>query len=140
MQIKNIMTTNVATVQPDDPVSKAANIMKKKNVGAVPVCQGNKPVGIITDRDLSIRALADGKDQQTPVKNIMSTDLVAASPDMSTSEAARLMAQNQVRRLPVNENNNLQGIVSLGDLAVEAKSDTEVARALSSISYPARPE
>ena len=140
MQLKNIMTSNVASVQPSDTIKQAAEIMKNKNVGAVPVCQGQQTVGIVTDRDISIRALAGGKNCDTPVRDIMSSNPVSASPDMSLEAAAELMAENKVRRLPVNDNGNLKGIVSLGDLAVEAKHDTEIAKTLSEISFPSKPE
>ncbi|MFW6257096.1 MAG: CBS domain-containing protein [Bacillota bacterium] len=140
MQLKNIMTENVATVSPEDSLQKAAQIMKEKNVGAVPVCKGDKPVGIVTDRDISIRATAEGKNETTSVKDVMSSDIIKASPEMSVKEAAELMAQKQIRRLPVSQNNSLQGIVSLGDLAVESKTDTEAAEALTSISIPSKPQ
>lgn len=140
MQLKNIMTENVATVSPEDSLQKAAQIMKEKNVGAVPVCKGDKPVGIVTDRDISIRATAEGKNETTSVKDVMSSDIIKASPEMSVKEAVELMAQKQIRRLPVSQNNSLQGIVSLGDLAVESKTDTEAAEALTSISIPSKPQ
>lgn len=140
MQIRNIMTENVSYVEPAAPVNKAAKIMKDLNVGSVPVCEGSKPVGIITDRDITIRSVAATGDSNTPVNQIMSNELVYATPDMSEEEAARLMAENQIRRLPVVENSQLVGIISLGDLAVKSHSDMEAAQALSSISIPVRPE
>jgi len=139
MQLKNIMTTNVSTVNPDQTIDQAAMIMKEKNVGAVPVCQGNNPVGIITDRDISIRAVAEGQ-QNTNVKNIMSSSLVYGTPEMSVEEATQLMSENQIRRLPIIENDQLVGIVSLGDLATNSKSDMEAAKALTSISVPSKPQ
>ena len=140
MQIKNIMTKDISTVSPDSTINKAAKIMKELNVGSVPVCEGTKPVGIITDRDIAIRNVAQGKGADVPVKNVMTKNVVYGSPDMSIDEAARIMADNQVRRLPVVENNNIIGIISLGDIAVDTTADVEIADALSSISVPSNPK
>ncbi len=140
MQIKNVMTEDVSTVQSNSPVSEAASIMKNLNVGAIPVCEGNKPVGIVTDRDITIRNVANAEDASKEVKDVMSGNLVYGTPDMSAREAARLMSENQIRRLPIVENGNLIGIVSLGDLAVNTKSDMEAGKALSTISTPSRPQ
>ncbi len=140
MQIKNIMTKDVSTVSPDSTINEAAKIMKELNVGSVPVCEGTKPVGIITDRDIAIRNVAQGEGADVPVKNVMTKNVVYGSPDMSIDEAARIMADNQVRRLPVVENNNIIGIISLGDIAVDTTADVEIADALSSISVPSKPQ
>lgn len=140
MQIRNIMTDNVSSVQQDASINEAARIMKDLNVGAVPVCTGNRPVGIVTDRDIAIRNSAGNGDVNTQIQDIMSRELIFATPEMSEREAAELMALHQVRRLPVVENKNLVGMVSLGDLAVRDKSDMEAARALSNISVPSRPQ
>ncbi len=140
MQIRNVMTQNVSTVQQDSSVSEAASIMKDLNVGAVPVCEGKKPVGILTDRDIAIRNVADARDANSLVKDIMSGNLVYGTPDMSNEEAAQIMAENQIRRLPIVQNGNLIGIVSLGDLAVKTRGDMEAGKALSTISTPSRPQ
>ena len=140
MQIKNIMTDDVTTIQPDATINEAAQIMKNLNVGSVPVCEGSKPVGILTDRDITIKNVADGQNSNTPVKQIMTSDIIKGSPDMSIDEAAEKMANNQIRRLPIVENDNLVGIISLGDLAVQSKSDMEAGKALSNISIPSKPQ
>ncbi|MFW5998734.1 MAG: CBS domain-containing protein [Bacillota bacterium] len=140
MQIKNIMTRDLTTINPDTTIKEAAKIMKDINVGSIPVTDGNKPVGIITDRDITIRNVAEDKDENTPVKQIMTKNIITGSPDMSPDEAARIMSENQIRRLPIVENNELIGIVALGDLAVQAKTNMEAGEALSNISTPSKPE
>ena len=140
MEIKNVMTDNVSSVDPNATVNEAAQIMKNLNVGAVPVCEGNKPVGIITDRDITIRNIATGGNANAAVQDSMTEDLVYGEPTMTTEEAAQLMAKHQVRRLPIVENGELIGIVSLGDLAVEGKTDMEASEALTEISVPSQPQ
>ena len=140
MQVKKIMTSNVSTVNENSNVCEAAKIMRNLNVGSVPVTKGNEPIGMITDRDITIRNVADGGDVNTPVNQVMSGNLIYGTPDMSADEAARLMAEKQIRRLPIVEKGNIVGIVSLGDLAVQTKSDMEAGKALSSISIPSKPE
>lgn len=139
MQLRDIMTNDVQTVNPNSSVKDAATIMKNLNVGSVPVCEGKKPVGIITDRDITIKNVANNGDSNTPVTQVMSKNMIYGQPDMSDQEAATLMAKKQIRRLPVIENNNLVGIVSLGDLAVNSRSDMEAGEALSTISKPSKP-
>jgi CBS domain-containing protein len=140
MKVKDIMTSNISTVNENANVSEAAQIMKNLNVGSVPVTKGNEPVGMVTDRDITIRNVADGGDGNSPVNQVMSGNLIYGTPDMSSEDAARLMAEKQVRRLPIVEKGNVVGIVSLGDLAVQTKSDMEAGKALSSISIPSKPE
>lgn len=134
------MTTNVVTVSPQQTVAEAAQMMSKYNVGAIPVVQNGQPVGMVTDRDITLRVTAQGQDaQNTTVGSIMSTNLTTGSPEMDVHEAANLMAQKQIRRLPVVENNQLAGIVALGDLAVTDIYQNEAGEALASISQPAEP-
>jgi len=140
MKLRNVMTDNVSTVQSNSSVSEAASIMKELNVGAVPVCEGSKPIGILTDRDIALRNVADARDANSQVKDIMSGNLVYGTPNMSNEEAAQIMADNQIRRLPIVENGNIVGIVSLGDLAVKTGNDMEAGKALSSISIPSQPQ
>jgi CBS domain-containing protein len=99
----------------------------------VPVVENGRAVGVITDRDIVVRAVADGE-LNRPVRDIVSGDVVTARPDMSTKEAAQLMSEHQVRRLPVVENDRLVGIVSIGDLAVKEGSDRRIGDALQDIS------
>ncbi|MFL0196090.1 CBS domain-containing protein [Clostridium sp. WILCCON 0269] len=136
MKVKNIMTKSVASLNPDDTVQKAAQVMQENNVGSIPVCQGGKVIGIITDRDISIRAeVTEGAGSKT-VRDIMSSNPVTVSPDMDVQDVSRIMSERQIRRVPVVENNNIVGIVSLGDLAVNPKSNNQAGDALSSISQP----
>ena len=140
MKVKNIMTADVSTVTQESSVNDAAGIMRDLNVGAVPVCDNkNKPIGIVTDRDIVLRNIASGGNGGAPVRDVMTANIIYGTPDMDVDEAARLMAQKQIRRLQIVENNKIIGIVSLGDLAVKEKSDMEAAKALSNISIPSKP-
>ena len=118
MNIRDVMTSNPRTVAPNDSIQNAARIMRDEDTGAVPVVDNGRPVGIVTDRDIVVRAVAEGE-LNRPVHEIVSGDVVTARPDMSTKDAAKLMSEHQVRRLPVVENERLVGIVSIGDLAVK---------------------
>lgn len=140
MKIKDIMTKDVATLNVEDSVEQAAQLMKEYNVGSVPVCRGENVVGIITDRDIAIRSVAEGDNSKNiKVKDIMSSNPATANPEMDIHEAARIMSERQVRRLPVVDNNNLVGIVALGDLAVESNLNDDAEKALSNISEPSSP-
>ncbi len=140
MKIKEIMTKDVKTVSEDCTVKEVAEHMKSLNVGSVPVCdKSNKLVGMVTDRDMVIRGLTSSGEQNTPINQVMSTNPVSISPDTGVHEAARVMAKNQIRRLPVVENNEVVGIVSIGDLAVRDIYVNEAGDALSSISEPSNP-
>ena len=135
------MTDDVAAVSPDTTVLEVAQLMQKHDVGAVPVCEGENVVGLVTDRDIVVRNIAHGKDpHQTPVKEVMTTQVKSANPEMSLSQAAGIMAAEQIRRLPVVEGNRLVGMLSLGDLATKAKFDVELATTLGEISLPSEPE
>jgi CBS domain-containing protein len=133
MNIRDVMTSNPRTVSPEDTIQNAARIMRDEDTGVVPVVENGRAVGIVTDRDIVVRAVADGQ-LDRPVRDIVSGDVVTARPDMSTKEAAQLMSEHQVRRLPVVENERLVGIVSIGDLAVKEGSDKRVGDALQDIS------
>ena len=135
MKPRDIMTKNVKFVNTNDNVSSAAKIMESMNVGAVPVCEGKRPVGMLTDRDIVLKSIAQGKDfNNTNVCEIMSNRVIYGTPDMDVHEAAHLMAKFQIRRLPVVENNNIVGIVSIGDLATQNILVDDAGEALSSIS------
>ena len=123
MNIRDVMTPNPRTVSPSDSIQNAARIMRDEDTGAVPVVENGRPVGIVTDRDIVVRAVAEDGQLNRPVSAIVTTGVIAATPDMSTREAANLMSEHQVRRLPVVENDRLVGIVSLGDLAVKDARD-----------------
>ena len=134
MNIRDVMTPNPRTVTPGDSIQSAACIMRDEDTGAVPVVDNGRPVGIVTDRDIVVRAVADGGQLDRPIRDIVSSAVISASPDMSTREAAQLMSDHQVRRLPVIENERLVGIVSIGDLAVKEAKDSRTGDTLQSIS------
>ncbi len=138
-QLRDIMTTQVAAVSPQDNVYQAASLMKQHNVGMIPVVENGQLRGVITDRDLVVRGIADKKPNSQQVADVMTNAPVTGTPDMSVDEAARLMAQHQIRRLPVVENGQLVGVVSIGDLAVRQPFADEAGHALSNISEPSRP-
>ncbi|MFU0823542.1 CBS domain-containing protein [Clostridium sp.] len=141
MEIRNIMTKTVATINAEDTVERAAQMMKEHNVGSIPVCRGEKVVGVITDRDIALRSTAEGQNvKQQKVKDIMTSNPVTGTPNMDVHEAARLMSERQIRRLPIVENDKVVGIVALGDLAVEPQFANEAESALSNISTPASPQ
>src|SRR3954465_14096219 len=123
MNIREVMTPNPQCVSPGDSIQNAARIMRDNDTGAVPVVDNGRPVGMVTDRDIVVRVVADGGQLNRPVREIVSGDVVYATPEMSTREAADLMSGHQIRRLPVVENDLVVGIVSLGDLAVKEAKD-----------------
>lgn len=139
-QLKDIMTSKVATVSPQQTVQEAARLMSQHNVGSIPVVDNGKCVGIITDRDIALRAVSQGQAPgSTKVQTVMTTSPVTGSPQMDVHEAANLMAERQIRRLPVVDNGKLAGIVALGDLATQNIYQNEAGEALSGISVPASP-
>ncbi|WP_102398868.1 CBS domain-containing protein [Haloimpatiens massiliensis] len=141
MKIRDIMTREVATVNYEDTVERAAQLMQKYNVGSIPVCQGEKVIGIVTDRDIALRSVAKGQNvMRQYVREIMSSNPVTVSSNNDVHEASRIMSERQIRRLPVVENDNLVGMVSIGDLAVEPKLSDNAGVALSNISEPATPQ
>jgi CBS domain-containing protein len=116
--IQEAMTSNPTTVEPTTTAQEAAKIMKSEDIGPLPIVEGDKLVGVITDRDLAIRIIAEAKGIDTPVAEIASKDVVTIDPQQSLEEAARLMANNQVRRLPVvEEDGRLVGILAQADIA-----------------------
>lgn len=136
MRISDIMTRDVECCTLLDNVYEVAVKMKELNVGAIPILDEEKLVGMITDRDIVIRGVAERHPGSTKVEDIMSNRLITCKPDTSVREAAKLMAEHQIRRLPVVEGNRLVGIVALGDLAVGRRTDDEAGDALSEISEP----
>ena len=134
MNIREVMTPNPRTVTPDDTIQSAARIMRDEDTGAVPVVENGRPIGMVTDRDIVVRAVADGGQVSRSIRDIVTTGVVCVTPDMSTREANELMSEHQVRRLPVVENDQLIGIVSLGDLAVKEGKDRRTGDTLQEIS------
>jgi CBS domain-containing protein len=136
VKVSEVMTRDVQTVRPDQPVQEAANFMLTADAGSIPVIEGERLIGMITDRDIAVRGVAKGYGPETPVRDLMTDDLIAVRIDDDVEEAATRMSDAQVRRLPViDDNERLCGIVSLGDLARE--SDDECAHeALEGVSQP----
>ena len=135
--VKDAMTSALATATPSQSLTEAARMMKQEDVGSVPVVDGPRLVGVLTDRDIVVRAVAEGRDPQTmQVGEIASPDLVTVRPDDDLDDALRLMAQHQVRRLPVVEDGHLVGVLAQADVAHEAK-EKQVGHVVEEISRPA---
>lgn len=132
--IRDIMTDDVECCSLLDNVFEVAVKMKELNVGAIPIVDQERLVGMITDRDLVIRGIAEKHPGSTKVEDIMSKELITISPDAASNEAAKLMSDHQIRRLPVVEEGKLIGIVSLGDFAVRELTDDQAKVALTEIS------
>ena len=136
MQVKDLMSTDVFFARPDTSISQIASQMKDLDVGSIPVCdQNNHALGIVTDRDIVLRGVSSGNIDMN-AQDVMSGQLIYATPDMHAHDAADLMAKNQVRRLPVVDNGQLVGMVSIGDLANVDIYVNEAGDALSDISQP----
>src|SRR6266576_3540609 len=120
--VQDVMSSNPCTIDADKPVAYAAKMMKQENVGIAPIVEGDRLVGTLTDRDIVVRVVAEGKDPQTvTAREVASTDLVTIDPQQDLDEALRLMASNQFRRLPVVEEGRLIGVLAQADVAREAK-------------------
>ena len=134
-RIREIMTSNPSTVEPDKTVVDAARIMMREDAGVVPVTENGRLTGMVTDRDIAIRVVAEGRDpQSTPVREVASKDLVTIDPQQDLDEALRLMAQHQVRRLPVvEEDGRLVGVVAQADVARHG-DDTKTGQVVQEIS------
>jgi len=133
--VRDIMTTDVETCSLLDTVEEVAVKMKEENVGVIPIVDNDKLAGVVTDRDIVLRCIAENYPTSAKVEEIMSDErLITVSADTTTNEAARIMAKHQIRRLPVVENGKLEGIVALGDLAVRDLTDSQAKEALSEIS------
>lgn len=133
--VQDAMTSNPCAVDADKPVSYAAKMMKQEDVGLAPIVEGDRLVGTVTDRDIVTRVIAEGRDpNSTSVRDIASTDLVTIDPQQDLGEALQLMAQHQVRRLPVvEEDGRLVGVVAQADVAEHAPS-SETGRMVEEIS------
>ncbi len=135
-QVREVMTDNIESCTLVDNVFEVAVKMKELNVGAIPILDQDKLVGMITDRDIVVRGVAEKHPGSTKVEDIMSNNLITISPEATTKEAAKLMAEHQIRRLPVMEGDKLVGIVSLGDFAIRELTDDQAKEALTEISEP----
>ncbi|MES2581406.1 MAG: CBS domain-containing protein [Pseudomonadota bacterium] len=136
-KLKDLMSPDVKVISPDMSIQEAAIQMLEGDFGMLPVGENDRMIGTITDRDIAIRAVAEGKDNSTTVREIMSEGIAWVYEDQSVEDAAKLMSERQVRRLPVvDRNKRLVGIVALGDFAVESSEIRPAAEALSEISKP----
>src|ERR687887_2162357 len=138
MQLKDIMTPGVEVIAPEASISEAAEKMRHLDIGPLPVCEGERLVGMLTDRDITVRAVAAGRDpRMTQVRDVMTPDVVYGFEDQDVQDAVRLMEQYQIRRLPVlNRSQRLVGIVSLGDLAVRSGDQPLASEVLEQVSEP----
>lgn len=140
-QVSDVMTRGVRSLSPKDTVVMAAQAMQELDVGAIPVCNEDRLVGIVTDRDLVVRALAQARlDPHTPIDDVMSRQPLWCFENQPVEDVVAYMQRSQVRRVPViDQQNHLVGMVSLGDLAVKG-DEQQAGRALRSISEPAQPD
>ena len=138
MKVRDIGIKEIFSAEPSTDLSEIASMMKRYDVGTIPVCEGDKLLGMVTDRDIVTSCVADNMNpKKCLAKEFMTTDLTTVTPDIDLGEAAALMGQRQVRRLPVVEGGNLVGIISLGDIAVATSSNGSIAtEALRQISSP----
>lgn len=139
--IQDVMTRDVRTISPDESVRRAAQLMDELNVGSIPVCDGQKLVGMITDRDITVRSTAAGQSpEQTRVADVMSTDVRTCTANQSVDEVLGQMGDVQIRRVPVidEQSHQMVGIVSLGDMAT--KHSAGIDHALDEISSPSEPD
>ena len=136
MKVSEVMTRDIQTVRPDQPVQQAASFMLSADAGSIPVTDGDRLIGMITDRDIAVRGVAKGYGPDTPVRELMTNDIICVRADEDVDDAASKMSEAQVRRLPViDDQERLCGIVSLGDLSRDADEDA-AAEALEGVSEP----
>jgi CBS domain-containing protein len=136
MKISEVMTTDVETVSADQTAREAAAFMLRADAGSIPVCDGDRVIGMITDRDIAVRGVAEGRGPDTPVSELMSDGIICARDDEDVRSVAQRMSEEQVRRLPVlDADEKLIGIVSLGDLTRETDGDA-AHEALEGVSAP----
>lgn len=135
MRCSEIMTREVRTATRDMTLRDVATMMRDGDMGSVPVVEGGRLVGIVTDRDIVVRCVSDGRDPSTPVSEAMTTEIFSVRPDDFAFEAVRLMGDKQVRRIPVvTEDGLLAGIISMADVALETEDELEIAETLEEIS------
>ncbi|MFL6467734.1 MAG: CBS domain-containing protein [Pyrinomonadaceae bacterium] len=132
---REIMTTDVRTVSPNTPIKEVAAMMRDSDIGSLPVVENGKLLGIVTDRDIVVRSLAEGNEVSSPVSDAMTSDVFSVKPDDFVFEAIRLMGDKQVRRIPVVKNDGtLAGIIAMADIALEVEDEREIAETLEEIS------
>jgi CBS domain-containing protein len=126
--VKDVMTTGVEALPPEASLVEAAQLMRDRHIGDVIVAQGDRMLGVLTDRDITVRAVAEGHDPHTmPVRSMCTTEVITVGPEDDADEAVRMMRRHAVRRLPVVEAGHMLGMVSLGDLAVARDPDSALA-------------
>ena len=141
MKVKDVMTTSVECVRPETTLQEAAAKMKSLNVGSLPVCEGDRPIGIVTDRDIVVRAIAEGRDPRlSRVPEVMTDNVVSVPETADVKDAARLMKDRQIRRIVVvDASKRVVGIVSLGDIAVDTHDDKMSGDVLEQVSKDVEP-
>ena len=136
MKVSEVMTRDVQTIRPDQRVQEAASFMLSADAGSIPVIDGDRLIGMLTDRDIAVRGVAKGYGPDTPVRELMTDDIICVREDDDVDDVASKMSEAQVRRLPViDDQERLCGIVSLGDLSRDADEDA-AAEALEGVSEP----
>jgi CBS domain-containing protein len=135
-KVSEIMSSHDVTIAKDESLLRAAQLMKQHDIGFLPVLENERVIGVVTDRDLVIRAMAEEKDMQFPITTVCSEKVVHIDSDESLQKAAEMMSQHQVRRLVVSKNGTLHGVITLADLAREERSDLAAGHALTGISRP----
>jgi CBS domain-containing protein len=137
MKVREAMTRDVRLVKPDQPIREAAKLMGELDIGALPVEENDRLVGMITDRDIAVRAVAAGRGADTPIRDVMSGEIKYCYEDQTVDEVTANMGELRIRRLPVlNRDKRLVGILSLGDLAIDETARDEAGEALGGISRP----
>ncbi|MDQ3130715.1 MAG: CBS domain-containing protein [Acidobacteriota bacterium] len=132
---REIMTANVRTAAREMTLRETAAIMRDGDMGAVPIVEAGKLVGIVTDRDIVVRAIAEGRNADAPIGEVMTTEIFSVKPDDFVFEAIRLMGDKQIRRVPVvSESGELAGIIAMADVALEMEDEREIAETLEEIS------
>ena len=141
MKLKEVMTPGVEVIAPEATLQQAAAKMRRLNIGPLPVCDGDQLVGMLTDRDITVRAVAEGCDPtSTTVREAMTPDIAYCFDDQAIEDAIQMMEQYQIRRLPIlDRDKRLVGMVSLGDLAVSSGDQQQVGETLKQVSEPAEP-
>ncbi len=138
MLVSNVMNSNVVHLSPDDTVARAARLLARHNIGSLPICTKEGVLrGVVTDRDIAVRCVAyDNPPEDTKLREIMTRGVITVSPDDDTTQALKIMADEQIRRLPVVDRTRLVGMLSLSDIAIRHSRDAEISSALSEISTP----
>lgn len=136
MKVRDVMTSDVVTASPDTTLEEVATMMKEEDTGVIPVLDDDDQlVGVVTDRDIVVRCVAQGSNpSETTVEEAITEDLQTVEPDTDVREAARLMGEKQIRRLPVVENGEFVGMLSLGDIAVKSEDEQVAGEALEEVS------